>query len=201
MSVKPGLCSSHMKPWTVPLRRVARGAGGCGIQTFSLRLCCLLSRKQKLNANQNKMGASLDTPARCPLCNELTGDPVTLKCNHRFCQRCIGDLWSVTPNGPYHCPEWRCKTVYRTLPFDSSLILPPSNSRRAPPRSSAGTINSGLLLQHNMPGERLQANQASSNVPGTLFSAAGGWIHEGVANRQLANISGFPLTWHNNVKY
>ncbi|XP_041795256.1 tripartite motif-containing protein 14 [Chelmon rostratus] len=85
------------------------------------------------------MGASLDTPARCPLCNELTGDPVTLKCNHRFCQRCIGDLWSVTPNGPYHCPEWRCKTVYRTLPFDSSLILPPSNSRRAPPRSSAGT--------------------------------------------------------------
>uniref|UniRef100_A0A3B3ZW09 Uncharacterized protein n=1 Tax=Periophthalmus magnuspinnatus TaxID=409849 RepID=A0A3B3ZW09_9GOBI len=68
------------------------------------------------------MGASLDTPATCPLCNELTRDPVTLKCNHRFCQRCIGDLWSVVPNGPYHCPEWRCKTVYHTLPFDHNLI-------------------------------------------------------------------------------
>ncbi|XP_073328008.1 tripartite motif-containing protein 14 [Pagrus major] len=85
------------------------------------------------------MGASLDTPATCPLCNELTGTPVTLKCNHRFCRRCIGDLWSVTPNGPYHCPEWRCKTVYDTLPFDSGVIRPQhSNSRRAQPRSTAG---------------------------------------------------------------
>ncbi|XP_070763945.1 tripartite motif-containing protein 14 [Enoplosus armatus] len=85
------------------------------------------------------MGASLDTPARCPLCDELTGDPVTLKCNHRFCQRCIGDLWSVTPNGPYHCPEWRCKTVYQTLPFDCKLIRTAPNSRGAQPRSTAGT--------------------------------------------------------------
>ncbi|KAM8752207.1 tripartite motif-containing protein 14 [Acanthopagrus schlegelii] len=84
------------------------------------------------------MGASLDTPARCPLCNELTGSPVTLKCNHRFCQRCIGDLWSVAPNGPYHCPEWRCKAVYQTLPFDRSLIRPHINSQRAQPPSSAG---------------------------------------------------------------
>ncbi|XP_017261106.1 E3 ubiquitin/ISG15 ligase TRIM25 [Kryptolebias marmoratus] len=80
------------------------------------------------------MGAALDTPTKCPLCNEMTRDPVTLKCNHRFCQRCIGDLWSVTPTGPYHCPEWRCKTVYQTLPFDKSVIRPP-----APSRSAAGT--------------------------------------------------------------
>ncbi|XP_044213440.1 E3 ubiquitin/ISG15 ligase TRIM25 [Thunnus albacares] len=85
------------------------------------------------------MGQSLDTPANCPLCQELTRDPVTLQCKHRFCQRCIGDLWSVTPNGPYHCPEWRCKTVYQTLPFDSSLIRPSTPSRRAQPRSTAGT--------------------------------------------------------------
>ncbi|XP_031717981.1 E3 ubiquitin/ISG15 ligase TRIM25 [Anarrhichthys ocellatus] len=83
------------------------------------------------------MGATLDTPARCPLCDELTGDPVTLKCNHRFCQRCIGDLWSISPTGPYHCPEWRCTTVYQTLPFDSRLS--PASSRWAPPRSAAGT--------------------------------------------------------------
>ncbi|KAL7402606.1 hypothetical protein ABVT39_017313 [Epinephelus coioides] len=74
------------------------------------------------------MGASLDTPTRCPLCDELTRDPVILKCNHRFCQRCIGDLWSVSPNGPYHCPEFRCKTVYQNLPF---------NTQRTP--STAGT--------------------------------------------------------------
>ncbi|KAF1386880.1 hypothetical protein PFLUV_G00099450 [Perca fluviatilis] len=83
------------------------------------------------------MGASLDTPARCPLCNELTRDPITLKCNHRFCQRCIGDLWSVAPNGPYHCPEWRCKTVYQTLPFDSKRL--PNNNPWIQPRSAAGT--------------------------------------------------------------
>uniref|UniRef100_A0A8C6WVY3 Si:dkey-29p10.4 n=1 Tax=Neogobius melanostomus TaxID=47308 RepID=A0A8C6WVY3_9GOBI len=88
------------------------------------------------------MGASLDTPATCPLCNELTREPVTLKCNHRFCQRCIGDLWSIVPNGPYHCPEWRCKTVYHTLPFDNSLIWRrPSPGPRPSPRSSSAGIN------------------------------------------------------------
>ncbi|XP_040018811.2 tripartite motif-containing protein 14 [Gasterosteus aculeatus] len=87
------------------------------------------------------MGASLDTPARCPLCNELTRDPVILKCNHRFCQRCLGDLWSISPNGPYHCPEWRCKTVYQTLPFDRPLSS--TSSRWAPPRSDAGKSGNG----------------------------------------------------------
>lgn len=88
------------------------------------------------------MGASLDTPTKCPLCNELTREPVTLKCNHRFCQRCIGDLWSINPNGPYHCPEWRCKTEYQTLPFDSSLIRSPAPKGRAQPRSTAGASTS-----------------------------------------------------------
>ncbi|CAN9499095.1 unnamed protein product [Ophioblennius macclurei] len=83
------------------------------------------------------MGASLDTPARCPLCNELTRDPVTLKCNHRFCQRCIGDLWSVTPTGPYRCPQFRCQTVYQTLPFDRRL------KPQQQPRRSAGAVNNG----------------------------------------------------------
>uniref|UniRef100_A0A1A8FH00 Tripartite motif containing 14 n=2 Tax=Nothobranchius korthausae TaxID=1143690 RepID=A0A1A8FH00_9TELE len=85
------------------------------------------------------MGAALDTPTRCPLCNDMTGDPVTLKCNHRFCQRCIGDLWSVAPNGPYHCPEWRCKTVYQTLPFDKSLIQTRIPGKRAAHPAAAGT--------------------------------------------------------------
>uniref|UniRef100_A0A3Q2U867 Si:dkey-29p10.4 n=1 Tax=Fundulus heteroclitus TaxID=8078 RepID=A0A3Q2U867_FUNHE len=88
------------------------------------------------------MGASLDTPAKCLLCDAMTPNPVALKCNHRFCRRCIGDLWSVTPSGPYHCPESRCKVVYQTLPFEDSFIRPPTPSRQPPPRSPAGTSSS-----------------------------------------------------------
>uniref|UniRef100_A0A3Q3M8V5 Si:dkey-29p10.4 n=1 Tax=Labrus bergylta TaxID=56723 RepID=A0A3Q3M8V5_9LABR len=116
------------------------------------------------------MGASLDTPARCPLCNELTGEPVTLKCNHQFCQRCIGDLWSVTPNGPYHCPEWRCKTVYQTLPFQDSLT--PNSSRRAKPRSTAGSSSnddqntfSSLLGRPSITSRLLGKRKASTPAP------------------------------------
>ncbi|XP_034541622.1 E3 ubiquitin/ISG15 ligase TRIM25 [Notolabrus celidotus] len=120
------------------------------------------------------MGASLDTPTRCPLCNELTGEPVTLKCNHQFCQRCIGDLWSVSPNGPYHCPEWRCKTVYQTLPFSSGLTRPPTNSRRAQPRSSGGsgsTSNneqntfSSMLTRPSLTSRLLGKRKASTSAP------------------------------------
>ncbi|CAJ1056411.1 E3 ubiquitin/ISG15 ligase TRIM25 [Xyrichtys novacula] len=117
------------------------------------------------------MGAILDTPAKCPLCNELTGEPVTLKCNHRFCQRCIGDLWSVNPNGPYHCPEWRCKTVYQTLPFDRSFTRPPTNSRRAQPRSNAGSSSSddqnplGSILRRPSLSSRLLGKRKASTPP------------------------------------
>ncbi|KAM6960652.1 tripartite motif-containing protein 16 [Aplochiton taeniatus] len=82
------------------------------------------------------MGASLDTPAQkttvCRLCHGLYRDPVTLKCNHRFCKRCIGDLWSGSATGPYFCPEWRCKTEYTTLPFvmDDPRVPTYTNQRR-----------------------------------------------------------------------
>ncbi|XP_072291345.1 tripartite motif-containing protein 14 [Eucyclogobius newberryi] len=99
-------------------------------------------RKPKLNSSDIKMGASLDTPATCCLCETLTQDPVTLKCDHSFCRNCIGDLWSIQPNGPYHCPNWRCKTVYHTLPFDHNLIRrkqQPSQSPWPSPSSNAAT--------------------------------------------------------------
>lgn len=88
------------------------------------------------------MGASLETPARCHLCKVESSEPVTLKCKHRFCRRCIEDLWSPVPNGPYRCPEWRCKMVYQTLPFDRTLIpqRASSGSRGVQTRSTAGTI-------------------------------------------------------------
>ncbi|XP_042352791.1 E3 ubiquitin/ISG15 ligase TRIM25 [Plectropomus leopardus] len=117
------------------------------------------------------MGASLDTPARCPLCNEQTRDPVTLKCNHRFCQRCIGDLWSVSPDGPYHCPEFRCKTVYQTLPFAFGSKRPPNNSQWTQPRGAAGTSSNdettfdSILRRPSLSSRLLGKRKASTPVP------------------------------------
>lgn len=116
------------------------------------------------------MGAPQSTPARCPLCDEQTGNPVTLKCNHSFCQRCIGDLWSVNPNGPYHCPEWKCKTLYHTLPFDSSLIghRPHANKRSAPSaRSAAGKRDNSPRLDVLSPG-RVMGPLATVRSSGSL---------------------------------
>nr|XP_057931603.1 E3 ubiquitin/ISG15 ligase TRIM25 [Doryrhamphus excisus] len=110
------------------------------------------------------MGASLDTPTKCPLCSELTREPVTLKCNHRFCQRCIADLWSVCPSGPFHCPEWRCKTSYKTLPFDSSLLWPPNTSRRAWTPNSPGT-SASPLTRPTLASRLLGKRKASKPVP------------------------------------
>lgn len=126
---------------TVPLGRMLLVGAASDSNTLAPPLV-RLSGKQKLrSALKNKMGQTNGTPVLCHLCSEETGDPVTLKCNHRFCQRCIGDLWSVTPDGPYHCPEWMCKTTYRTLPFDRTLLRhqPSAKKRHARPPSSAGT--------------------------------------------------------------
>ncbi|XP_054633233.1 tripartite motif-containing protein 16 isoform X3 [Dunckerocampus dactyliophorus] len=117
------------------------------------------------------MGASLDTPTKCPLCSELTREPVTLKCHHRFCQRCIGDLWSICPAGPFRCPEWRCKTSYNTLPFDSSLLWPPNTSRRASNPSSPGTsskapnTSDSPLTRPSLASRLLGKRKASTPVP------------------------------------
>ncbi|XP_057692550.1 tripartite motif-containing protein 14 [Corythoichthys intestinalis] len=86
------------------------------------------------------MGAALDTPSKCPLCNELTRHPVVLRCKHSFCQRCIGDLWSIQPAGPFRCPVWKCNTCYQTLPFDSSKLWPLNSTRRLSSPSSSGLL-------------------------------------------------------------
>lgn len=95
------------------------------------------------------MGAAQGTPANCLLCDVLTPNPVTLRCNHQFCQRCIGDLWSVTPSGPYHCPESRCRVVYQTLPFDRSFIRPPPTPNRQSPSRSTAVSSGGRSSSHN----------------------------------------------------
>ncbi|XP_013872254.1 E3 ubiquitin/ISG15 ligase TRIM25 [Austrofundulus limnaeus] len=113
------------------------------------------------------MGAALDTPMKCHLCDELTQDPVTLKCNHRFCQRCIGDLWSINPTGPYHCPQSRCKTVYQTLPFSKSFIRSPTPSRSSAAGTSSNTEQAPLdfdLRRPSLTSRLLGKRKASSPV-------------------------------------
>ncbi|XP_029009161.1 uncharacterized protein si:dkey-29p10.4 isoform X2 [Betta splendens] len=136
------------------------------------RPAALSADKQKANSGRTNMGQSLETPTRCPLCSELTLEPVTLKCNHRFCRRCIGDLWSVHPNGPYHCPEWRCKTVYQTPPFDDSSIRPPASGGRNQASSSAATSTNSeqtfldsLLRRPSLTRHLLGKRKASAPAP------------------------------------
>lgn len=115
------------------------------------------------------MGASLEIPSRCLICSELTRDIVTLKCNHRFCQQCIGDLWSITPEGPYKCPKWQCNAVYQSLPFDRGLIRPPTPIRRPPPSSPAGPSDNSeenpLLRRPSLSGHLLGKRKSSTPVP------------------------------------
>lgn len=72
----------------------------------------------RVSSKHLKMGAKLDTPARvrgpvCPLCHCECKNPTVLKCRHRFCEECIGELWSGSLSGPVFCPE--CKQEYRKL--------------------------------------------------------------------------------------
>ncbi|KAM3842504.1 tripartite motif-containing protein 14 [Diretmus argenteus] len=117
------------------------------------------------------MGASLDVPFACPLCKEAVQDPVTLKCDHRFCQRCIGDLWSVSPSGPYRCPKWTCKAVYTTLPFESSVLRTTTSGKRAHPRNTAGTSSTdevnptvGTLGRPSLTSRLLGKRKASTSL-------------------------------------
>ncbi|KAL0968703.1 hypothetical protein UPYG_G00270470 [Umbra pygmaea] len=134
------------------------------------------------------MGASLDTPVReppvCPLCHFVCRDPKALTCKHCFCYRCISELWSASPSGPYYCPE--CKEEYKTLPrgFDNhTYVRPrrdetPRNTHTAAATGWAGDdievveVNTegwtkGKTPSISSPSKRLLGKRpASSQVPG-----------------------------------
>ncbi|XP_001517507.2 E3 ubiquitin-protein ligase TRIM21 [Ornithorhynchus anatinus] len=40
----------------------------------------------------------------CPICLEFSGEPMSIKCGHSFCHRCISKLWR---EGHSSCPECR----------------------------------------------------------------------------------------------
>uniref|UniRef100_A0A3Q3NEZ3 Si:dkey-29p10.4 n=1 Tax=Mastacembelus armatus TaxID=205130 RepID=A0A3Q3NEZ3_9TELE len=110
------------------------------------------------------MGANLNTPAKCLVCKEQTQDPVTLKCNHQFCRRCIEDLWSISPDGPYCCPKWGCKATYQSLPFDSSLIRPPAPSTAGTSSNKEQTTFGKILRRPSCTSQLLGKRKASTPV-------------------------------------
>lgn len=78
----------------------------------------------------NQMGSSLDKPSGspgiCPLCHRECRNQITLGCRHRFCQGCIGELWSGSTSGPYFCPECRYEHTEWPEPSEPSGPNPAS---------------------------------------------------------------------------
>uniref|UniRef100_A0A3B1KL34 Si:dkey-29p10.4 n=1 Tax=Astyanax mexicanus TaxID=7994 RepID=A0A3B1KL34_ASTMX len=99
------------------------------------------------------MGSSMDKPAAgtCPLCLRECRNHVTLGCRHRFCQGCIGELWSGSATGPYYCPE--CKYEYTELPDFGGPY-------------GASTSTAAAAYRNSTLGKRLSARYSSKNVLG-----------------------------------
>ncbi|KAG5273783.1 hypothetical protein AALO_G00155460 [Alosa alosa] len=137
------------------------------------------------------MGATLDTPARvrasvCPLCHNECKKPTTLRCRHRFCEGCIGELWSGSQSGPYYCPE--CKQEYRKLNealWDTETSTSPSASRNSTgwrDRLSSRASNSllGKRVNSRIPqqqggGQRLGPSPTTNGAESDGFEYLGGY--------------------------
>ncbi|XP_055083465.1 E3 ubiquitin-protein ligase Midline-1-like [Periophthalmus magnuspinnatus] len=80
-------------------------------------------RRRTLHPNSLSLNAS--TPAareameeifKCPVCQDLFTDPVSLDCGHNFCLSCINTVWENEGSeaGPYFCPE--CQILLPSKP-------------------------------------------------------------------------------------
>ncbi|XP_062403058.1 E3 ubiquitin/ISG15 ligase TRIM25 [Sardina pilchardus] len=138
------------------------------------------------------MGATLDTPARvrasvscsvCPLCHNECKKPTTLRCRHRFCEGCIGELWSGSQSGPYYCPE--CKQEYRKLNeavWDTEASSAGRRSSGWRDRLSSRASNSLLgkrgnssIPQQQAVGQRLGASPTTNGAEGDCFEYLDGY--------------------------
>ncbi|XP_010737861.3 E3 ubiquitin-protein ligase TRIM41 [Larimichthys crocea] len=63
---------------------------------------------------------TVEEALKCPVCQDIFTDPVTLPCGHDFCLTCIQAVWEtdVSHNGPFFCPE--CQIF---LPSDLTLEI------------------------------------------------------------------------------
>lgn len=89
---------------------------------------------------------------KCPVCQDIFTDPVTLPCGHDFCLTCIQAVWETdgANEGPIFCPE--CQVFLAsdlTLEINASLQAkvkylttnrPPTPSRETKSSSSPSAI-------------------------------------------------------------
>ncbi|CAL8300198.1 unnamed protein product [Merluccius merluccius] len=67
---------------------------------------------------------TMENPLKCPICQDLFVDPVTLPCRHNFCLTCIRAVWNadVSEDGPFFCPE--CQIIFPSrVPLDVNTDL------------------------------------------------------------------------------
>ncbi|CAL8258331.1 unnamed protein product [Lota lota] len=55
---------------------------------------------------------TVENTLKCPICQDLFVDPVSLPCAHTFCLTCIRAVWNadVSEDGPFFCPE--CQIIF-----------------------------------------------------------------------------------------
>lgn len=87
---------------------------------------------------------TVEESLKCPVCQDVFTDPVTLPCGHHFCLTCIQAVWETDgpSEGPLFCPE--CQIL---LPSD--LALQVNSSLQSRVRDfTAKTASSPVLCDH-----------------------------------------------------
>lgn len=87
---------------------------------------------------------TVEETLKCPVCQDLFTDPVTLPCRHDFCLTCIQAVWEtdVSEEGPFFCPE--CQIFLPSnlnLEINTSLQTKVKDHTNGPPASALPTTN------------------------------------------------------------
>ncbi|KAM3863013.1 tripartite motif-containing protein 14 [Diretmus argenteus] len=84
---------------------------------------------------------TVEDALKCPICQDLFTDPVTLPCGHNFCLTCIRVVWNadISEDGPFFCPE--CQIF---LPSSLTLEVNTSLQTRVKDFTTNGSLTTEL---------------------------------------------------------
>ncbi|KAM9847624.1 tripartite motif-containing protein 14 [Aulostomus maculatus] len=91
---------------------------------------------------------TVEETLKCPVCQDLFTDPVTLPCRHDFCLSCIQDVWDVgvSKEGPFFCPECQIFLPSNlTLETNTSLQSKVKDITNSPSASALPTEDFSML--------------------------------------------------------